>query len=256
LGGSTTTTATSQKPPKWKQPQQGRQPQVTSTSCRHCSAAVANRDSQGLFVHLAGCAGVASVVNDAAETLRRALLLLFPSSSSATSSKSTGPAGAPLKANCGIDDLERHHETPSSNTGPSTLPCPDDDQEWDDPPSEAGCVLADGSNAGTPVSSPSGKSPTPTAGDVGADNASFESDLLPADATRNTPINGRPRNPAWDEGVPIRSDVTMDPPHPIGRRARFEILKENEQFVALNFAPFVVAPVHLPSLRPGCCPPQ
>jgi hypothetical protein len=222
--------------------------QVTSTStCRHCSAAVSSRGSQGLFVHLAGCVGVASVVNDAADTFRRALLLVA-SSASVTSSKSTCTNVAPLKANGGIDDLERHHWTPNSNTGPSKLSCPDDDQELD-PPFEAGCVPGDGSNAGTPVSSPSGKSPTLTAGDIGADNASFESDLLPADATRSTPINGRPRNPAWDEGVPIRSDATMDPPHPIGRRARFEILKGNEQFVALNFAPPAVSSSRLYTCR-------
>jgi hypothetical protein len=197
--------------------------------------AVSNRDSQGLFVHLAGCVGVASVVNDAAETLRRALLLVS-SSASVTSSKSTCSSVQSLKANGRVDDFESHNGTPNSNTGPSQLPCPDDDQEWD-PPFEAGCVPGDGSNAGTPVSSPSGKSPTPTSDDKGVDNASFESVLLAADATRSTPINGRPRNPAWEEGVPFRSDVPMEPPHPLRRRSRFEILKGNEQFVALNFAP-------------------
>jgi hypothetical protein len=73
---------------------------ASTTRCRSCSAVVSTRH-QCMFAHLVGCVGIASVVDDAAETLHRALASSCPSSVSvatSTTSAAESTIGLPRTA--------------------------------------------------------------------------------------------------------------------------------------------------------------
>lgn len=110
-----------------------------------------------------------------------------------------------------------------------------DPTNWND---EEG--IATGKEGDGDVSCPPHKSPTPPSDDKGVADPSFESDFVAADDMKDAPLNGRPRNPVCEERMTSGPDVDrsrLEPPYPVRRQTQWEILKDNEQFLALNFAP-------------------